>query len=181
MNEKLVDDFVKYVENSKIKSFRVCPNINNIEIVRSVFTYRSYVDIFLIACMIYVTVTIDDPDFYLIPLIAAWIFILGMAWSDFRSINNLVIDIQNRNIQILNRNPLQRLILNLILKKKDLLDFNDIFRFKVDSTYRSRVNMEIYSVHLALKNGDSFVIIKLSEEEQVKRFAGFLNSIIKIK
>jgi hypothetical protein len=178
MKENLIDDFVNYVASAKIKSFRVYSNFHDVKIVRSVFTYRTYVDIFLISFMIYATVTIDDLNFYMIPVIAAWIFILGMTWLDFRSVNNLVIDVQNKNIQILNRNPLQRLILNSILKKRNRYDFNEISHFKVNSIYKSRATVENYSIELQLKSHDSHVIIKLSKEDQADQVAGFLNSFL---
>jgi hypothetical protein len=177
MNDK-INVFENYLRDNKIKYFYFESNNNQMSITKSLLTYRTGIDLTLLALVIYFTYTIDQKDFYMIPIIGVWVGLLLLIWSDFKYINKIVVDFDSKQIEVRSRNTFKRVISEYVLNDKGVYTFDEISNFSIDKGLMSSANRDIYVLKMKLKDSTQIILASFSKEEQAVYFSHFFGQVI---
>jgi hypothetical protein len=177
MNDK-INVFENYLRDNKIKYFYFESNNNQMSITKSLLTYRTGIDLTLLALVIYFTYTIDQKDFYMIPIIGVWVGLLLLIWSDFKYINKIVVDFDSKQIEVRSRNTFKRVISEYVLNDKGVYTFDEIANFSIDKGLMSIANLDIYVLKMKLKDSTQIILASFSKEEQAVYFSHFFGQVI---
>lgn len=179
MQEELISRFTKVLEDSKIKNIRFSATYSEVYITPSLINFKILVDIFVTFIAAYGTYSVQDKEFYLIPIIFLNSILFIAICTDFNPINKIKIDFVSKTIQIQNRNIFNRLFLRYILTKKQVYDFDEIKSLVVRSNESFRAGLLRYFIDLKIKDGSSRILISFQKENQANNIARFLTSLLK--
>ena len=179
MQEDLISRFNKVLEESKIRTVHLSATNSELYITTSLINSKILLDIGAICAAVYGTYTIQDKDFYLIPIIFLNSILFIAACTDFNPINRIKFDFFSKTIQIRNRNIVNRLFLKYVLRKKQSYDFNEIKSLAARSNESFSAGLLRYFVDLKLKDDSSRALISFEKENQANNVARFLTSLLK--
>lgn len=128
---------------------------------------------------IYGIYKVDNKKFYLIPIVFACVLIFGMIWYDFRTFNNIKVDLQDKKIEILSRNFIKQIFLKYFLKKKVQYDFDEIDCFIVQSHESTKADFQNHVVLAKLKVSPNITLLSFVKKEHAQQFAVFLTELLK--
>lgn len=178
MKEPLINHFSDYLSSSKIKAIRLSYTKNEVFVTSSLISYRLFIDLIIVILAAYGIYTIDNKDFYLIPIIFVCALIIIKIWIDFRPFNRIKVDITSKKINIISRNIIQQLFLRYILNKHIEYNFNDIDSIAVRSNESTRSDFLIYFVEARLKGKPAIILVSFEKEGWARQFASFFTELI---
>jgi hypothetical protein len=179
MQEQFVSSLEKIIEQSKLNHIRVHSKESTVIITPFIINFRILTDIYILIIAAYGIYTVQDKEFYLIPILFVSAVLLIMIAIDFNPINKIKIDFYSKEIEIRNRNIINRLFVKYILKKKRKFSFKEIRSFDIRSNQSFEIALIRYYIDLKVKDESRFAIISFQKQNQADNLGKILNSLLK--
>lgn len=105
---------------------------------------------FLFIMLVIISAKVDF-SFYFLPLLAAFIVIIGLFWAEMNLLNNVILDLKKKTLQIQSNNFIKRLLLRLS-KSEITISFNDIARVTLSQKWEMNILDRYYLIEIVLRN-----------------------------
>ena len=114
-----------------------------------------------------------SPILFLYATIAYVIF-----WADYKSINTIAFDFQNKNIHIRNRSFVRRFVAKYFIPQPTTYYFEEIKGIRLNGGAANSLLPVRHLVNINLKNGESIGLISFSDEVNSILFSEFVTVLI---
>jgi hypothetical protein len=135
--------------------------------------------VFGFVIMVIISLNVDF-SFYFIPLLAAYVAILGFFWAELDLLNNVVLDLENNTLQVRSNNFVKRL-LSRLLKWNNTFRFDDITRLNLSHDWGVNVLHRYYLIELVLRDDKKIKVFYTQKNDPAVKIINFLRNVIKSK
>lgn len=179
MKEKVIQDFDDYIKQKEIYNIRLTIYNGLVKIDSSTLNFFTARDVFFLCILTYISITIEDPYFYFIPLAAGYIVAICLLWADFNSLNSIGIDLIRKEVYIKSKNPIKQFFLKYILRKPTVFNFKDLQSINIVSNESSDISMLRYYIHVKFDKRPKITVVNFKEEEHANAFIIFFEDVLK--
>ncbi len=170
MLTKVLAELENYLQDQNIKNPKIKIGSSTITIDTIPVNFNLVADYLALMLCIYLTYT-TDKDVEL--LIILWLLILIKTWRDFRFVSYVTIDLKEKKIRLVSKNPIQEIFTGI-----SHYSFQEVDHFFDDKINLFNRAVPRYTINMRMKDGAAVKVTDFSKEKHAHSITAFLNSIL---